>query len=278
MKNLFTIGEMAELFGINIRTLRYYDEIGILHPEATDPDTGYRYYSTRQFERMNTIKYLRALGVSLKKIALFFDNRDVDVLQRLLEEQKKETEARIEELMQIERKLEYRLQVLDDALHTPAGQIRLMSIPRRQIAYLRKDIPLGEDLEFSLRELERANTLEPVMFLGKVGVSISSSDLNARRFESFSGIFVLLEKEDHYRGEEQYLPAGDHVSVRFPGTHQEAAQYYIQLLEYIRDNGYACCGNSVEITLIDAGFTNDASKYVTEIQIPVSTSYIFKTL
>lgn len=39
MKNLFTIGEMADLFGINIRTLRYYDEIGILHPETADPDT-----------------------------------------------------------------------------------------------------------------------------------------------------------------------------------------------------------------------------------------------
>ena len=80
MKNLFPIGEMADLFGINIRTLRYYDQIGILHPETADPDTGYRYYSTRQFERLNTIKYLRALGVSLKKIALFFENRDVDII------------------------------------------------------------------------------------------------------------------------------------------------------------------------------------------------------
>ena len=60
MKNLFTIGEMADLFGINIRTLRYYDEIGILHPETADPDTGYRYYSTRQFERLNTIKLISA--------------------------------------------------------------------------------------------------------------------------------------------------------------------------------------------------------------------------
>ena len=71
-ENLFTIGEMADLFGINIRTLRYYDEIGILHPETADPDTGYRYYSTRQFERLNTIKYLRALGVSLKKNRIVF--------------------------------------------------------------------------------------------------------------------------------------------------------------------------------------------------------------
>ncbi len=41
MKDLFTIGEVAELFSINIRTLRYYDDIGILHrrPRTPRPDT-----------------------------------------------------------------------------------------------------------------------------------------------------------------------------------------------------------------------------------------------
>ena len=87
MKELFTIGEMAKLFGVNIRTLRYYDEIGILCPETTDPDSGYRYYSTRQFERMNSIKYLRALDMPLKSIALFFEKRDVRSLQFLMEEE-----------------------------------------------------------------------------------------------------------------------------------------------------------------------------------------------
>ena len=47
MKELFTIGEMAELFQINIRTLRYYDDIGLLRPETVNPETGYRYYSTK---------------------------------------------------------------------------------------------------------------------------------------------------------------------------------------------------------------------------------------
>ena len=81
-----------------------------------------------------------------------------------------------------------------------------------------------------------------------------------------------MTKEDHYQGKEQYLQAGDYVSVRFSGTHQEASQYYILLLEYMNQMGYSCCGDSVEITLIDAGFTNDTSRYVTEIQIPFSKS------
>ena len=56
MKDLFTIGEIAKLFEINIRTLRYYDEINLLKPERIDPNSKYRYYSTKQFERLNTIK------------------------------------------------------------------------------------------------------------------------------------------------------------------------------------------------------------------------------
>ena len=70
-------------------------------------------------------------------------------------------------LTQIEQKLEYRLKALEDAVHTQCGEIRTLHFDQRQIAYLRKDIRLGEDLEFSLRELERANTLEPVMFSGQ---------------------------------------------------------------------------------------------------------------
>ena len=42
MKDLFTIGEVARLFQLNIRTLRYYDSIGVLKPERVDGETGYR--------------------------------------------------------------------------------------------------------------------------------------------------------------------------------------------------------------------------------------------
>lgn len=41
VKELFTIGEMQRLFSVPVRTLRFYDEIGVLHPERVDPETGY---------------------------------------------------------------------------------------------------------------------------------------------------------------------------------------------------------------------------------------------
>ena len=105
ISNLFTIGEMGRLFRTNIRTLRYYDEIGLLKPEMVDASTGYRYYSSRQFERMNTIKYLRTLNMPLDKIRAFFENRDTTVIEQILEEQLEETRKQLSSLHAIERKL-----------------------------------------------------------------------------------------------------------------------------------------------------------------------------
>lgn len=76
--DLFKIGEVAKLFRISVATLRHYDERGLVCPEFVDADTGYRYYSVRQFERLNTIRYLRALGTPLEAIARFLDNREIE--------------------------------------------------------------------------------------------------------------------------------------------------------------------------------------------------------
>ena len=140
IKNLFTIGEMGGLFRTNIRTLRYYDDIGLLKPEVVDPKTGYRYYSARQFERMNTIKYLRNLNMPLDKIKAFFENRDTLVMEQILEEQLQETRAQLARLQAIERKLTTRLEQLDYAMHAQLDQIHARHLPARPAAVLKKEI------------------------------------------------------------------------------------------------------------------------------------------
>ena len=268
-KELFTIGEIGKLFHMNIRTLRYYDAAGLLKPEKTDPDTGYRYYSTKQFERLNTIKYLRALDMPIERIIRFFENKDTDTLMELLKEQQEEIRLHRERLDRIARKLERRISQLNDALDSRLDEIRAVHLPRRQIAFLRREIPLEEDLEYPLRELERRNDLNAVMFLGKVGVSVSREQLLRRQFDGFSEIFVVLEQEDGYEGAEEFLEENDYLLLRYSGTHKDAGTYYEKLLAYMKEHRLDCCGDSVEITLIDSGFTNDTEKYITELQIPV---------
>ena len=127
---------MAELFDINIRTLRYYDDIGLLRPEEINPETGYRYYSTRQFERMNTIKYLRTLNMPLEKMKEFFENRDARTMERILEDQLIATREQLNQLRNMERKLKRRLDQLRYALNAPMEEVRLVHFPAVSYTHL----------------------------------------------------------------------------------------------------------------------------------------------
>ena len=80
-ERLFGIGDVARLFHLSVSSLRHYENAGLLTPEYTDSHTGYRYYSPRQFEVLNTIRYLRVLDMPLAEIADFLRNRDVDRME-----------------------------------------------------------------------------------------------------------------------------------------------------------------------------------------------------
>jgi DNA-binding transcriptional MerR regulator len=61
------IGEFARLAATNLRTLRYYEELGLIQP-ASRSTGGFRHYDHHQLERMQAIKRLQLLGLSLKEI------------------------------------------------------------------------------------------------------------------------------------------------------------------------------------------------------------------
>ena len=63
------IKEFAGLTGVSVRTLHYYDEIGLLKPGFVDEQNGYRFYDEASLERMQEILFYRELDFSLKSIA-----------------------------------------------------------------------------------------------------------------------------------------------------------------------------------------------------------------
>lgn len=78
----YTIKEIADLAGVTTRTLRYYDEIGLLGPADTG-DNGYRYYDQDSLLQLQQILFFRELGVPLKDIQLFMSLPDFNLLEAL---------------------------------------------------------------------------------------------------------------------------------------------------------------------------------------------------
>lgn len=79
--------EFAKLTGVSVRTLHFYDEIGLLKPSHVDEQTGYRFYDERSLERMQEILFYRELDFPLKDIAKILTSPDYDK-QKALKEQR----------------------------------------------------------------------------------------------------------------------------------------------------------------------------------------------
>lgn len=82
---MFGIGTVANMAQVSVRTLRYYDETGLLRPWWVDPESGYRWYSAGQIHRLHRILALRDLGVSLADIAVLLESEpSVEELRGIL--------------------------------------------------------------------------------------------------------------------------------------------------------------------------------------------------
>ena len=78
----YTIQKLAKLSGVSTRTLRFYDELGLLHPARIN-SSGYRLYGQPQVDRLQQILFYRALGMKLNDIADTLAQPDFDHAEAL---------------------------------------------------------------------------------------------------------------------------------------------------------------------------------------------------
>jgi DNA-binding transcriptional MerR regulator len=112
MSNLLQIGELAKQTGLSIRTLRYYDEIGLLVPSHRT-EAEYRLYSEADIARLQQILSLRQLGFALKEIRECLENPEFSLLQVVDLHL-----ARLQEQMAVSRSLFTQLSQLAQQLQT----------------------------------------------------------------------------------------------------------------------------------------------------------------
>ena len=85
-KTKLKIGEFSQLMQVTVKTLRHYEQKGLLTPDEVDEWTGYRYYSINQMQKLQTIRDLQRLGFSLDEIKdLFEDNSHFPSIRQLTE-------------------------------------------------------------------------------------------------------------------------------------------------------------------------------------------------
>ena len=94
----FKIGEFSQFMQVTVKTLRHYEQKGLLVPDETDPWTGYRYYSLAQMQKLASIRNLQRLGFSLDEIKdLYEESEHVPSIVQI-DDKIRSTEAQIAQL------------------------------------------------------------------------------------------------------------------------------------------------------------------------------------
>lgn len=269
---LFKIGDFSRLSFVTVKTLRYYDEIGLLKPVRVDRFTGYRYYSADQLPRLNYIIALKDLGLSLDEIALLIqDNlsssqmRDIfilkkaDLQQRVVDEQKRLD--RVEKL----------LKRIEKEGTMPEYQITIKKLDPVLIASIRETIPTYGDCGPLFGEIYKYIAKKFVFKpAGPPFMLIHDTEYRERDVDIEIGVPIGKSIKGSERVKIYELPSVEQAACTIhKGAYTNISEGYNAVMSWCEANDYQPLSPSRELYITNPKDIDDPSKNVTEIQFPV---------
>jgi len=262
------IGEFSVLTQVSIKTLRYYDEVGLLKPARVDVDSGYRYYSASQVPRLHRILALKDLGFPLDRIATVIEEGVTpDALRGMLMLREVEQQAMVQEETERLSRLRARLRLME-LEENMANEVVLKDIGPQWIVSMREVIPGFRTIGALFGK-----------FYGALG-TLAAQGIGAafHHDPEFKEQQVDVEVAVYLK---QAVPVSEPLSVReLPGVtaasivHHGAfnriAEAYLAVLHWMDANGYRKAGPTRELFLhVSQPVSRDDESNVTEIQVPV---------
>jgi effector-binding domain-containing protein len=267
---MIRIGDFSKLSHASVKTLRYYDEMGLLKPIKVDRVSGYRYYSVDQLPRLNRILALKDLGFTLEQIAHMLDDRlPAEQIRGMLRLKQAELQQRVEDDRERLARIEARLTQIEQEEAMSKYDVVIKKVEPQRVAALR-DVVANYSAQGPLwNELEG--------FLARHNVRPAAPCLTVYYDTEYKERDVDLEVCEVVSGA---LPVDERVRVReLPGVETMACtvhhgpfttldQAYAALMQWVEANGYRIMGPNREVYLRSSGQQDDPN-CVTEIQFPV---------
>jgi len=271
---MFKIGVFAQVSRVSVKTLRHYDEIGLLKPTYVDEESGYRYYALEQLPRLNRILALKDLGFSLEQIAASL-SRDVspERLRAMLAARQEELRRQVQDETARLARVEARLHQIEQEGFMSNHDVVLKSIPPQFVASVRDTIPTWEQVTPTFNRLFD----EVIGYTAQHGTKIAGPPLD---------LWLDRDMPQHDMSVEAcapisaHIPPSDRVQVyELPGVATAACAVHHgpfatlgdahqAVMRWVESSGYRLAGPGREVYL-QYERQGDPADYVTEIQYPV---------
>ncbi|MBR5253839.1 MAG: MerR family transcriptional regulator [Bacteroidales bacterium] len=270
-KTKLKIGEFSKMMQVTVKTLRYYEQKGLLLPYEVDEWTGYRYYSIYQMQRLNIIRGLQQQGFTLEEIKELLEDGEqmpsIDQLTQKIEETEHQLQLLIKRRSQLLKWLDSHKQI------KTMGKVNIQSLPEIIVASHREIIPnydaLGELCVNKIGpEMQRLGCKCPppgYCFTIEHNKEYRSTDLDIEYCEQ-----VEEMGKDSNIIQFKHLPAVEKaLCIKHIGGYERFHESFAEAFRYMEEKGYKPVGHT-RICYIDGVWNKDnPEQWLSIIQIPI---------
>ena len=271
---MLKIGDFARLSQIPVKTLRYYDDLGLITPAHVDAETSYRYrhYSLDQLPRFNRLLALKDLGFTLEQIARVLNEGVThEQLRGMLILKRAEAEHKLQEDQHRLDRIEARLREIEQEENMPEYDVALKTVPPVMVAACRIRVPTN-DMVPELLGQAYARTYDHIRALGGKALdpcmALWHTTADTQTDEDTEAVVPIDRPLADGAGVKVYeLAGGTMASAVHHGDFADFTKLHPALLRWIEANGYRIVGPSREIYIRNEARRPEDS--VTEVQYPV---------
>ena len=280
----YTIGDISEVCNVSVKTLRYYDDIGLLKPSRRDSETNYRYYSKEQMLKLFTIRKLKSYGFSLEEIKRIIDSSSVRTTSEYLSIKSKDLKKRIKDLKILDYELESTLERLEKGatilecfgdeteLHPEVQEIVIEEIPKFNCLFTRRTETDYNNASVSVARWFEMYDLAKKYKLKVIGVVISTYHNNALDqflkkdcdLEVCIPVYGSVDTPDFKTSGGYRAVTSLHV-----GSHGTIINTHIRLIKWINENKHTIAGPVSEEYLISPVDVTNENDLLTKVIIPI---------
>ena len=271
-ENLLSITELAKLRQVTSETLRYYDRIGLITPDYVDPQTRYRYYSIRQYEKLGTIKELRQLGMSIHDITDYFSGRNLRKSHQLLLHQLELLEEEIRKQQLLSEILRRKLHFLSEITPPPpVDKVFCRAFPQRYMITFGEPAGGSREHAFAFTRLERyLDEVAPILASDRIGVYADWHLLEPSDDYIPAVPMIFVERDAIESEHKRTIPPGDYLCMNYRrGELERYHPSFARLHTYMAEHGWVLNGMIFQFYKIDVTLTSDPDETLREIQVPV---------
>lgn len=263
-----TTGEFAKLCKVNKQTLFFYDQIGLLSPVLKN-ENGYRYYSIRQIDLFFVIDLLKDLGMSLKDIQQYTQNKSPEGFLSLMYQKKEEIVKIRQEIEMKEKMIEAKITLMEEASNLDFHQVTLEQLPEVTL-YLSRNVENLTSDEFIEVFLDFINELNVAQLDNgyPIGVISKREQVLKREFTNYSYLYI---EQPHPKEGYPYFKSvkGDFLIGYHIGDEKTIHITYNRLFSEMDRLNLALGEYIFEEYIYDTVVMNHKEQYVTKIMMQV---------